>query len=162
MKNKKLSHPTVRTSKGLTLLNFSSPHRILFNDGSILEACSKELCEQLSVERHDEEYIGRDFIDVVASFTLPKHAEEALIELENNNKIDVVIVSLETLKAIEDSGKKMRKPRVLLGCNRTERNYYHNKFSVLSPPYKKCLNCGQDTNLQDLCEYIWCDYCRDK
>ena len=102
--------PAVRLKSGIVVANFSSPHVYNFDDGSILDSCPESRVEAGSLEMRRQFTTGRKgAIDVRRVPQVTPQMAEMLDELEDDDDINVVLVSAYVLRAI--NGRGYTKPR---------------------------------------------------
>ena len=116
-----VSAPGVTLSNGVSVVNFSSPHPFNFEDGSVLEACSKERVVLGTLDREDEESpfgIGR-MVVVTAVRPVFKVTELIMDELERLNsdpEIDVILTPVPVVDALRQQGDLSRLYKVATVC----------------------------------------------
>lgn len=107
-----LKAPIVTLSNNLIVCNFSSPHTFLFEDGSVLAACSPERSKRLSLEAVEQEmdhvvYNDRSVIgvkDIELKFLLTMPVIQELIAMAADAKsgaYDIVLVPLPVMQAMK-------------------------------------------------------------
>ena len=129
---KKINFPKTTLTTGINIVNFSSPHKFYFDDGSTLGGVDPDTCRLLSIERKTEERPSEcgKFIDCSVSFQMTDAAQEQIDFLNADPDIDIILVSLPVLTAIKAAGYSIGKCRVCLLADRVEKRIYHNKFSI--------------------------------
>ena len=91
----------VTLSNGKRVINFSSPHEFIYEDGSILPAVSNEVSDLLKVTFVETPMEGGD---VILSFSLSDALQEQMqkyFEMWNNDEVDVVVCPLPMITAIK-------------------------------------------------------------
>ena len=96
-------------SNGLRVANFSSPHHFEFTDGTELPRVSKRTVDRLSLKVKETVLRSRTLNyttiqDISVDFTLTPEIRIEMIlwqRIYNDNLVDIVIVPLPVLKAIQ-------------------------------------------------------------
>ena len=101
------SAPQVALKGPMVVVNFSSPHPFKFETGETLLGCSPDRCTHLSLLDQDEERphpsIGHVVL-VSKKFVMTPAVLQELTDLQDNDNIDVVLVSFPILQAIAALG----------------------------------------------------------
>ena len=88
-------------SNGKRVVNFSSPHEFVFEDGSILPAVSNEKAEELKIDFIEEEFANGD---IKLTFKLTDAIEEMIdLFLLARECYDVIFVPLPMLVAMREA-----------------------------------------------------------
>ena len=88
-------------SNGKRVVNFSSPHEFVFEDGSILPAVSNEKAEELKIDFIEEEFANGD---IKLTFKLTDAVEEMIsLYLLARECYDVIFVPLPMLVAMREA-----------------------------------------------------------
>lgn len=101
--------PTVTLRNGLIVANFASPHRISFEDGSVLEACSSKRSKSLLLEkvertRESTSINGTTIIAVNFHFRITPAIINSLDILHSSGyaRVNIVLVSVPVMIAIKE------------------------------------------------------------
>ncbi len=108
--------PSAKLSNGLVVTNFSSPHEFEFEDGTILNSCSKEHAEKYKVDFIEE--LGTQFRNNIKfkavkltfglSDILVKEINNIIDSYNKENcKFDIVLIPLPMLTAIKENRAKL-------------------------------------------------------
>lgn len=95
---------TVTLSNGKRVGNFSSPHPFIFEDGTVLPACSDYQADKLKVDFIEKEYEGGD---IELDFRLSTEVKFEMLRWQNDyklGKVDVVFCPLPMMTALKSSG----------------------------------------------------------
>lgn len=133
--------PVVTLTNGLRVANFSSPHSFNFEDGSILEACTPDRVAAGALERTEEErpwgFFDRDdIVAVVPKFSLSEQVWNLIVELEQDDKVDIVLIPFPVLEALRnarrENGKSLLEEVSKVGTicvkDRQTKTIYINRF----------------------------------
>lgn len=129
-------HPRVTLKTGVCVANFSSPHSFTFDDGSVLEHCAPEMANALKLDAVEIEHrwpIGFNSglgVDVELSFKLTKEVAEALLELEHDPCVDIILVPLPVMTALKSADMPIGKARVCRVADRVTKVICSNKFCL--------------------------------
>ena len=88
-----------KTKKNLKVANFNSPHTFKFDDGTELEAVSPNFATETMLRSEDVEYQKNGFTAVEKIFKMSEPCRNALTELRNSGKADIIIVPFPVLMA---------------------------------------------------------------
>ena len=104
------SAPFVTLTSGLNVVNFSSPHPFNFESGQVLDACSPERAQDLSMGSDDvitptSLPNGKSMEVVTKRFSMTNVMFVELDRLQNNVNVDVILVPFPTLQALQMSGE---------------------------------------------------------
>lgn len=98
--------PVATLSNGKIVGNFSSPHEFIFEDGTVLPACSAEIAEKYKVTFEEEvDEISPRWHDISLSFTLSDDVWArmgAWMELVDKQLVDIVFCPLPMLTALRE------------------------------------------------------------
>lgn len=121
--------PKVSLSNGLRVANFSSPHPFTFEDGSVLEACSAERAKTLMLGSIEVETPNRGgWTDIGLEWELSAAVEDALIELEQDDEVDIVLVPFPVMTALKEAGRDVGKARVIRVRDRVTKEIHIDRF----------------------------------
>jgi len=121
--------PTVILSNGLCVANHSSPHAFMFEDNSILRACSDERAQALKLNDQDvESPNGGGWTDVQKKFILNEAVRESIEVLEADKTIQIILVALPVLIALKDAGLPIGKARSIYIVDRVSKKVSISKF----------------------------------
>ena len=120
--------PVVTLQNGIRVANFSSPHAFNFDDGTILPACSPERAKSLMLESTEREILRGRWTDIELEFSLSDSVRQAVKELELRTDIDIILVPLPVLQALEKAECYTQKCRVVRVADRVNKTIYSDKF----------------------------------
>jgi len=133
--------PVVTLSNGLRVANFSSPHPFNFEDGSVLEACQPDRVAAGALEREEETrpwgmWDRDDIVAVVPKFSLSEQVWNLLMDLENDDRVDIVLIPFPVLEALRnakrETGKSLLEEALKVGTicvkDRQTKEIYINRF----------------------------------
>ena len=123
-------NPTfVILSNGLCVANHSSPHAFLFEDNSILRACSDERAQALKLSDKDVE-VPNDggWTDIQKKFILNEAVRTSLDELQRDETVQIILVPLPMLFALKDAGFPIGKARAIFMIDRVNKKISISKF----------------------------------
>jgi len=116
-------------SNGLCVANHSSPHAFMFEDNSILRACSDERAQALKLSDEDVEVPNKGgWIDVQKKFILNDTIRQSIDELQRDETIQIILVALPVLLALKDAGVPIGKARALYMVDRVSKKVSISKF----------------------------------
>jgi hypothetical protein len=124
--------PKITLKNGLRVANFSSPHEFNFVTGEILPACSPERARNLMLEAHEVERpspCGK-WTDLELQFEMSPLVAAALVAIESDPEIDVVLVPLPVKQAAGRAGLPLRKCRTIRVADRVSRAIHADKFCL--------------------------------
>jgi len=127
---KDVMDPTyVILSNGLCVANHSSPHAFLFEDDSILQACSDERAQALKLSNEDVEVPNQGgWIDVQKKFILNDTVRESLDVLQRDETVQIILVALPVLLALKEAGLPIGKARAIFVVDRVSKKVSISKF----------------------------------
>jgi hypothetical protein len=125
--------PVAVLSNGVVVANFSSPHKFNFEDGSVLEACDKELSQSLSLETVEEtveHYYGQGAHMVTLLFKMTECVLKRIDRMEREPGIDVILVPFPVLSCLREAGllDRYRKVGTIRSANRQTKEASIDKF----------------------------------
>jgi hypothetical protein len=138
-------YPVVKLSNGIVVANFSSPHQFLFEDGSVLEACSPERAKRLMLESQEYIEAAKKWVDVRLRFLMSEAVDGELLVMDKDEEVDIILVPLPVLTAIKgcmmhdddfrepyysDSPNHYTKCRVVRVADRVTKAAYADRFCV--------------------------------
>jgi len=95
---------TATLTNGLRVVNFSSPHEFIFEDGTVLSACSKERAEELSVKFDETVEANDNWYDIILDFEITYRCMKEInkiMVLHDAEVIDVVLIPLPMMNALK-------------------------------------------------------------
>lgn len=141
--------PSAVTSKGLTIINFSSPHEFKFDDGTVLPACTPERSKALVLDQHETVISTKtSHTDVHLKFQMNETVYQELLQISGEIQSDsqeptIILVPLPVEEALDDVdtdyldqlelqayNKLMQYTRVVRIADRVNKIAFHNKFCV--------------------------------
>jgi hypothetical protein len=126
-------YPVVTLSNGLRVANFSSPHQFLFEDGTVLEACSPERAKRLMLVQHETEVpTGKQWTDIELRFDMSEVVVSALKEPHADEEVDIVLVPFPVLQVLQHTELLglFYKCRVIRVADRVTKAIHIDKFCV--------------------------------
>lgn len=120
----------VTLKNGLRVANFSSPHPFVFDDGTVLPACSPERARSLKLEAVETSMQRDGWTDIELSFELTPSVCEAIAELQDDADITIILVPLPAMQAIKDDGGPIGKCRVCRVADRINKVVCSDKFCI--------------------------------
>ena len=135
--------PVVTLSNGLRVANFSSPHSFKFTDGTVLPACTATRAQTLMLEAEEltlKTYITQTNVssngmhvhvpitDILLSWKMSDVVAEALVALQANADVDVVLVPLPVMTALKEYGHEPGKARVIRVADRVTKEIHIDRF----------------------------------
>jgi hypothetical protein len=125
-----LMDPTyVILSNGLCVANHSSPHPFLFDDNSILLACSNERAQALKLNDEDvSSWNDGGWYDVKKKFILNDVVRKSIDELQQDQSVQIILVALPVLLALKDAGLSVGKARAIFIVDRVSKKVSISKF----------------------------------
>lgn len=128
--------PEITLKNGLTVINFSSPHPFIFDDGSELPACSPERARQASLiptETVVQDENGIQTIELGFKMTNSMKTELEILSQKCNDRT-VVLLPLPVLTALKELWEKERvinSPfRAVRMADRVNKIVCSNKFCI--------------------------------
>lgn len=121
-------------TNGLRVVNFSSPHPFHFEDGSILEACTKEECNSFMLHCKEDVTVtivnGVCVEDIKIEFEATIDILNKLQDYEVNNEVDIVLVPFPVMEAVKKTNYVFNKMRVIRVADRFTKVIFNNRFCV--------------------------------
>ena len=120
---------TAILASGLKVANFSSPHPFIFDDGTVLAACSKERAEATMLDTQEVETVsdcGR-YADIELTFVENRAVRGHIQKAHADESIDIIIVPLPVLQARKATGFSIGKMRACR-AGRVTKEICSNKF----------------------------------
>jgi hypothetical protein len=115
------SIPTCTLSNGLRVLNFSSAHQFRFADGTVLEACSGERAQSLSMDVQEVETpsaCGR-YKTIAMAFKM-SDAVQREVDALRDAQVDIVLCPLPLIELLRRQPQPATGP-IFAGIRRTDR-----------------------------------------
>jgi len=115
---------SVVLSNGIKVINFSSAHDFVFEDGSILPACSEERAKRLMLDPVEVFFENGFWKDVNLSFKMSKVVDEETVIMAHKYNIlrnQIVIVPLPVLMALREVDGENHKDRCFRGIRVVDR-----------------------------------------
>ncbi|TXH55011.1 MAG: hypothetical protein E6Q97_09675 [Desulfurellales bacterium] len=122
--------PVVTLSTGVRIANFSSPHPFTFDDGTVLPACSVDRANWLLLESFEMLMPRGLWEDVELQFDLSDTVASAVLELERDNDVDIILVPFPVLEALKARRRQIGKCRVCRIADRVAKTVCSRKFCV--------------------------------
>lgn len=124
-------HTIVVLKNGLRVVNFSSPHPFVFDDGSELPAVPGEVSRHLMLEQSEVEHNRGSYFDVRLSFQMSDAIRVMLEKLVNNPEVDIIIVPFPVMEACKSCNFDLRcKIKVCRVKDRVTKVIWSNRFCV--------------------------------
>ena|SRR6218665_2674836 len=103
-----IQRPYVGLQSGLIVVNFSSPHPFVFEDGSFLGPCSDEQCKDgaLLKEEDSRPFDGLEQYGiqaVVPIFSMTAACQTILTRLQEIPEVDVILVPFPVIQLIKEN-----------------------------------------------------------
>jgi hypothetical protein len=115
--------PFVDLKNGVRVVNFSSGHSFLFDDGTVLPACDEDRVRGLEVHTREHLTAPEDtnviypedapWRDVTLEIHMSPAVEDELTRLRNANLVDIIIVPRLVLEAAKRSRTHIEKLRTI-------------------------------------------------
>lgn len=125
---------------GLIVFNFSSPHQFVFDDGTILGACSPERARALMLEATETQVpyrLPKKWTDISLEFHMSEAVEQELNKLhgERFSDVDIILVPLPVLQCakivrLTRGSKLWPKIRCIRVADRATKTIFSDKFTV--------------------------------
>jgi len=126
--------PVAKLSTGITVANFSSPHRFNFVTGDLLHACSPERAQLLKLEAIETEIETnhKKWTDISIRYTMTPEVERALRIANAIQSLDIILVPRIVLDVIKQSGmfEQFPKCRSIRTADRVTKMIYADKFCL--------------------------------
>jgi hypothetical protein len=123
--------PNVTLSNGVRVLNFSSPHSFVFDDGTVLPACEPDHVERGAMDVTEDETpdpaLGT--IDVELKFELNWDVLDLLSEADTYD-VDIILVPLPVLTALRGNLGGIGRCRTCRVVDRQSKVISSTKFCV--------------------------------
>lgn len=131
--------PVVTLSNGLRVANFSSPHPFVFDDGTILGACTDEWARATELASNEgsypQEIRGIEITNVEVQWGTTEFIRDCLATVEERDDIDILLVPFPLVVALKREvgmwwTSVTTKARTIRLKDRVEKIIYSNKFCV--------------------------------
>lgn len=125
----------------LRVLNFSSPHPFLFDDGTVLESVPESTSRAASLDSHEEiieeEKNGAKIQNIKLSFSMSEDFR-VMLDFAVRQDVDIVLVPFPVLQCIRElepsdsrvQSRWMKKCRVVRLQDRVKKIIFSDKFCV--------------------------------
>lgn len=127
-----MNSPVITLQNGVRIANFSSPHSFVFDDGSILPACSAMRANMLKLKDREEEikHPSLPIVDIKVTFHMVEEVQKALQELQAREDVDIILVPLFVSTAMKEIGLVMSKVRGCRVKDRVSKILFSDKFCI--------------------------------
>lgn len=135
--------PVVTLTNGLRVANFSSPHPFKFVDGTTLPACAEARSRALMLDAREQTlkshatqtnvssngmHVHVPFTDIILRWEMTEAVAEALVALQADQNVDIVLVPLPVMTALKEGGYEVGKARVIRVADRVTKEIYIDRF----------------------------------
>lgn len=140
---------------GLYIVNFSSLHSYTFDNGQVLEGCTKEIAYKYKLESHITKaprWMGvdkdeaPDWYDIDLTYTIPDHMLGALTEIALYSPIDIVLVPYPVMQCFKDERQFIS----------DEKRYWTGKEMIILDKIRVCKKVDSRDISQGILSYEFC------
>ena len=126
--------PVITLDNGITIANWSSPHKFKFTTGEVLPACTPERVNAMSIDIDETVVSNKKWDDIKIKTSIPDVVRDDLKILQDNEDIDIILVPFMVLSAMK-SLLMMKYPyffklRVIRVADRVTKEIYPDKFCI--------------------------------
>ena len=122
--------PIAVLKSGVRIVNFSSPHSFTFDDGTVLPACTPERAKSLMLESVELVTPKDRWADIELIFSLSQKVSKALLELEMDEDVDLILVPFPVMEALKKANHPIGKCRVCRVADRVSKIIHADKFCI--------------------------------
>jgi hypothetical protein len=120
----------ITLKNGITIVNFSSPHPFTFETGEVLPACTPEEANRLMLVAEEIEHNNGRWIDIELTLKMSDAVRDALVWVNMNPNVDIILVPLPVLIAIKEAGLVFDKCRAIRMADRISKIIHSDKFCI--------------------------------
>ena len=115
---------------GVSVINFSSPHPFVFDDGTILPGVSPEESRTLMLEAVEDSHHNGRWTDIRLSFRMTPEVLAVLHAWQEREDVDIILVPLPVMTALKEAGLPVGKCRTCRVADRVTKVIRSDAFCI--------------------------------